>query len=144
MVKGDSAEEEHDSGRKPDRRNDHHDDSDGFSFTLPPIKLPNVAFPTDLRLRLPPPGHDWDTEIRPRNVLVVAVVVDLLDAALLFVAGPPVVAWVRPVAGTGLALALVGLPGLLYAWEGVAVLAGVGWLSAFPSATALVLARLLR
>lgn len=137
--------EDDDSRRKSDRRNDHRDDdSGGFSFSLPPIKLPNVAFPRDLQLRLPPPGHDWDTEVRPRNVLVVAILVDLLDAALLFVAGPPLLDWIRPVAGTGLAVVLVGLPGLVYAWEGVAVLAGVGWLSAFPSATALALARLLR
>lgn len=144
MAKGDSADEERDSGRKPDRRDDHRDDSGGFSFTLPPIKLPDLTFPSDLRFRLPPPGHDWDSEVRPRNVLVVAVVVDLLDAALLFVAGPALIAWIRAVAGTGLAVVLVGLPGLLYAWEGLAVLAGVGWLSAFPSATALVLARSLR
>jgi hypothetical protein len=140
MAKGDSADEEHDSGRKPD----HRDDSGGFSFTLPPIKLPDLTFPRDLGLRLPPPGHDWDSEVRPRNVLVVAVLVDLLDAALLFVAGPALIAWIRAVAGTGLALVLVGLPGLLYAWEGLAVLAGVEWLSGFPSATALVLARSLR
>ena len=139
MANGD--EEERDSRRKSDRRSD---DSGGFSFKLPPIKFPNVAFPSDLKVRLPPPGHRWDTEVRSRNVLIVAVLVDLLDVALLFVAGPPLLDWVRPLVGTGVALVLVGLPGLVYAWEGVAVFAGVGWFSAFPSATALALARLAR
>lgn len=133
MAKGDTDEE-----RK------QRDDSDGFGFTLPPIKLPSVAFPRDLQVRLPPPAHRWEGERGIRNLLAVAVLVDLLDAALLFVAGPPLLAWGRVGVGTVLAVVLAGLPGLVYAWEGVAVLAGVGWLSGFPSATALVLARLLR
>ena len=140
-MASEDPDEERDSGRKRDRRDE---DRSGFSFTLPPLKLPNVAFPKDLRVRLPSPDHRRVSEVSLRNVLIVAVLVDLLDAVLLFVAGPPLLAWTRVGVGTLLAFVLVGLPGLLYAWEGVAVLAGVGWLSAVPSATALVLARLLR
>ena len=139
MANGD-PDEERESRRKRDRRTD----SGGFSFTLPPIKLPNVAFPKNLQVRLPPPAYDRELDVSARTLLLVAVLVDLLDAALVFVAIPALAEWIRPVAGTVVALVFVGLPGLLYAWEGVAVLAGVGWLSAFPSATALVLARALR
>lgn len=139
MANGD--EEERDSRRKSDRRNGN---SGGFSFTLPPIKLPDAAFPSDLQVEMPPPGHRWASEVRPRTVLVAAVLVDLVDAALLFAVGTPLLSGFRVAVWTVVALVLVGLPGLVYAWEGVAVLAGVGWLSAFPSATALALARLLR
>ena len=140
MANGDS-DEERDSRR---RRNRRSDDSGGFSFTLPPLKLPNVAFPKHLQVRLPPPAYDRELDVQPRTLLIVAVLVDLLDAVLMFVAGPPLLEWVRVVVGTAVALVFVGLTGLLYVWEGVAVLAGVGWLSVFPSATTLVLARALR
>lgn len=134
-------DEERDSRRRRDRRND---DSSGFSFTLPPLKLPNVAFPKNLQVRLPPPAYDRELDVQPRTLLLVAVLVDLLDAALVIVAGPPLLAWIRPIAGTVVVVVLVGLPGLVYVWEVIAVFAGVGWPTVFPSATALVLARALR
>lgn len=142
MASDGPKEDDRNRSRERDRR--RNDTDGGFSFTLPPIKLPNVAFPSDIQIRLPPPGHRWESDLDARNVLVVAILVDLVDAALLFVVGTPIFAWMRVVGGTGLSLVLVGLPGLLYAWEGVAVLAGVQWLTLFPSATALALVRTLR
>lgn len=119
------------------------DDSGGFSFTLPPIKLPKAVMPSNLQIRLPPPALERDLDVGFRTLLMVAVFVDLLDAALL-IFGPSMLEWFRVGVGTAVALFLVGLPGLLYLWEAIAVVAGVGGLTVFPSATALVLARALR
>lgn len=138
-----------DESRQRDRRerdrHERHEErrerSSGFSFRLPPLKFPSAVFPENLRFVLPPPGREHDVEVRPRNVLVVAVLVDLLDAAAILLGVDPLVSWLRVGTGTVLAVVLVGALGLLYAWEALALALGMGWLGVVPSATLLVLSR---
>ena len=118
--------------------------SNGFSFRLPTLKLPNVAFPKNLRITLPASHRERGIELRATRVLAVAILVDLLYLALLLLGGSLLLDGFRVVAGTVVALVLVGLPGIVYVWEGLAVLLGFTSLTAFPSATALTLTWLFR
>lgn len=144
MGERDSGDDESHERERRDRNEKRRERSGGFSFRLPPLKFPSAVFPDNLRFVLPPPGREHDIEVRPRNVLFVAVLVDLLDAALILIGVDPVLSWIRIGAGTVLAVVLVGPLGLLYAWEGLAFVLGVGWLGITPSATLLVLSRALR
>lgn len=124
------------------------DDSDaGFSFSLPPILLPEMRLPERIRLVFPVPDPpekpSRPARIRTSRVVLVVALADGLDAALALWAGPDALLWARAAAGILLSIVLVGFPGLLYAWELLAILGGFSLLSLFPTATALVLARLL-
>lgn len=130
---------EGDRGRGGGRRSRGGDG--GLRFRLPPIRLPETAFPADLRVRLPAPGTVRRDRLPTRSVLVVALAFDALDAGLALAGVGPVLDWTRIAAGLGLAAALTGIYGSLYAWEAVAVALGAGWLTAVPSATLLLYAR---
>lgn len=120
----------------------------GFDFSLPPISLPEVRFPERIRLVLSAPSAPETTHrpirVRASWVLLAVVLVDALDALAVVLAGPTTLPWVRAAVGLLLAVVVAGLPGLLYAWELLAILGGVGVLSVAPTLTALVLLRLLR
>ncbi|USZ67319.1 hypothetical protein NGM10_11320 [Halorussus salilacus] len=123
-------------------RDDKRDE--GFGLSLPPVSLPEVRLPERIRLVFPvpdPPEKQRPTRVRTANVLLAAVTVDALDAATVALFGPETLPWARAVAGTVVSVLFVGLPGLLYAWELVAVLSGVGWLALAPTASALLVAR---
>jgi|GEM_PF-2098975 len=127
------------------RRHDRDDRPGGLGFRLPPIRLPPITLPPlvlpeGFRVVLPAPG------VRPFTVsgpwlLAVALAFDLVDAALAVLVVGPVVTWVRVVAGIGLAALFAGVFGTLYAWEAIAVAAGLGWATVLPSLTALLLLR---
>lgn len=123
------------------------DEDAGFSFSLPPIFLPEMRLPERIRLLFPAPDRpekpSRPTQVRASRVLLVVALADGLDAAVALLAGPGTLPWARAAVGTLLSVVLVGFPGLLYAWELVAILGGFGLLSLAPTATALVLARLL-
>ena len=121
------------------------DDGEGFSFSLPPIKLPEMRLPERIRLVFPVPDPpekaSQPTRVRVSWVLVAVLVADVLDALAVALVGPATLPWARAAVGTLASILLVGLPGLLYAWELVAISAGFGWLSVAPTLTLLVLAR---
>lgn len=118
-------------------------DESGFSFSLPPISLPQVQFPERVRLIFPvpePPERvSRPTRVRFSSVLLVVLVVDVLDAAVVLWAGPETFPWMRGAVGLLASAIVAGPVGLLYAWELVATLAGFGWLAVAPTATALLL-----
>jgi hypothetical protein len=120
------------------------DDGGGLGFSLPPIKLPEMTFPERIRLVFPVPDPpekvSKPTRVRVSWVLLAVVVADALDAFAVVLAGPTALPWTRAAAGTLASLLLVGGPGLLYAWELLAIFGGVGWLSVAPTLTLLVLA----
>lgn len=129
-------------------RNPHdQDEATGFSFSLPPILLPDVRLPERIRLAFPTPDPPEKvsppTRVRVSWVLVVVAFADALDAFAVIWAGPATLPWVRASLGLLLAIVFVGGPGLLYAWELFAILGGVGWLSVAPTLTALILGRIL-
>ncbi|NHN59974.1 MULTISPECIES: hypothetical protein [Halorussus] len=121
-------------------------DSSGFSFSLPPISLPEMRLPERIRLVFPVPEPPervtHPTRVRVSWVLLAVVLADVLDALAVLWAGPETLAWVRAAVGVLVGVVLVGGPGLLYAWELFAILGGFGALSFAPTLAALVLARL--
>ena len=121
-------------------------ESSGLSLSLPPITLPEVRLPERVRLAfpVPEPPEKVSTPIRVDASwgLVAVAVADALDAVAVAWAGPEALAWARAAAGVALGVALVGAPGLLYVWELLAILGGIGWLALAPTLTALVLVRL--
>ncbi|UPV75162.1 hypothetical protein M0R89_03610 [Halorussus limi] len=133
------------TGPRESRR--ERDEEPGFRFSLPPMVLPDMKLPERIRLVFPVPDPPEKVS-RPARievtwVLLAVVLADALDAAAVLAAGPETLAWARAAVGVLAAAVLVGGPGLLYAWELVAILGGLGWLSVAPTLTALVLARLL-
>ena len=133
------------SDRRPHARDDESDE--GFSLSLPPVSLPEMRLPERIRLVFPvpdPPEKQRPMRVRTANVLLAAVAVDALDAAAVALFGPETLPWARAAAGTLVSILFVGFPGLLYPWELLAILTGFGPLSLAPTATALVLARMLR
>ena len=133
----------------PDDRRDQRVDGDdrneerGFSFSLPPIRLPPM-FPDRFRV-LWPGGGDGPTARASRTTAAAALVAfDLVDAVLALAVDAPAVAAARVVAGALVAAGAFGLPGLLYAVEGAAVLAGAPELTVFPTLTLLLVVRLVR
>ncbi|SIR46484.1 hypothetical protein SAMN05421858_2343 [Haladaptatus litoreus] len=124
------------------------DDDSGFSFTLPPMRLPPVTFPDRVRLIVPvferPKEPDKSTRLRVRLRTLVAFLLlfDVVDALLVLQGSPA--PWFRAVVGTVLMTIVAGPIGSVYLWEGFAVFAGIGWLAVAPSATLLLFARLLR
>ncbi|GAA0226539.1 hypothetical protein [Haladaptatus pallidirubidus] len=124
------------------------DDDSGFSFTLPPMRIPPVTLPDRVRLIVPvferPEQPDKSTRLRVRLRTLVAFLLlfDLVDALLVLQGSPA--PWFRAVIGTALLTIVVGPVSFAYLWEGLAVFAGVGWLAVAPSATLLLLARFLR
>lgn len=114
----------------------------GLSFSLPPIRLPPM-FPD--RFRVLWPGGGGPTTRPSRLTAALALVAfDLADAGLALAVDAPAVAAARVVAGALVAGAAFGLPGLLYAAEGAAVLVGAPELTVFPTLTLLLVVRLLR
>jgi hypothetical protein len=136
------ADEDAGRTRPPER-----DEKTGFSFSLPPILLPDVQLPERIRLAFPTPDPPEKvlkpTRVRVSWVLFGVVLADALDAFAVVWAGPATLPWVRAALGVVLAVVLAGGLGLLYAWELFAILGGVGWLSVAPTLTALVLGRML-
>ncbi|WP_128476510.1 hypothetical protein [Halorussus pelagicus] len=122
-------------------------DDSGFRFSLPPMSLPEVRLPERIRLVFPVPEQpekiSRPTRVRVSWVLLAVVLADALDAFAVLWAGPETLAWARATVGVVVAVVLAGGPGLLYGWELLAILGGVGWLSFAPTLTALVLARIL-
>ncbi|WP_227353429.1 hypothetical protein [Haladaptatus salinisoli] len=122
------------------------DDDSGIRFTLPPMSLPPITLPGRIRLVFPAferperPERSTKVRVRTRNVVAALLVFDALDA-LLALSGSPT-PWLRAVVGTVVAGVVVGPVGLVHLWEGIAVAAGAGWLAVVPSATLLLLARL--
>lgn len=134
--------------REPrDRSPQDQDEATGFSFSLPPILLPDVQLPERIRLTFPIPDPpekvSRPTRIKASWVLLAVALADALDAFAVIWAGPVTLPWVRAAIGLLLAIVFVGGPGLLYAWELFAILGGIGWLSVAPTLTALILGRIL-
>ncbi|MFC4550185.1 MULTISPECIES: hypothetical protein [Halorussus] len=130
---------------EPTTRAERDDERSGFSFTLPPMTLPRMELPERIRLLFPlpePPERSYPTlRVRVSHVLLVALLVDLLDAAtVLWVGGEPFW-WARGAVGLAVSLAVAGPAGLLYGWESLATLGGFGLLALAPTATLLVLVR---
>lgn len=121
------------------------DDSDdhGFSFSLPPIRLPPM-FPDRFRVLWPGGGDGPSPRASRFSAAFALVAFDLVDAALALGVDVPAVAAARVVAGGLIAAGVFGLPGLLYAAEGAVLLAGVPELTVFPTLTVLLVVRLVR
>lgn len=121
------------------------DDSTGLGFSLPPMSLPELRLPERIRLIFlfpePPEKVRPTTRVPVSHVLLAALVADVLDALAVALTGPSALPWGRAVAGTLLSVVFAGGLGLAYAWELLAILSGVGWLSLTPTMTLLVLAR---
>lgn len=138
-----------DAGRTPpsERGRVERDDDPGFSFSLPPILLPDVRLPERIRLVFPVPDPPEKvsptTRVRVSWVLLAVVLADALDAFAVVWAGPETLTWVRAALGMVAAIVLVSGPGLLYSWELLAILGGFGWFSVAPTLTAMVLARII-
>lgn len=113
-------------------------DDDGdrrLSFSLPPISLPPL-FPDRFTIRLPVPGFRSGRELSTGWTLLVVLGFDLFDAVLALTAAAPLggpVGLVRTAGGTLLAVTLASGVGLVYAWELVAVLGGIGAVTAVPT-----------
>ena len=126
-------------------RDDEEDrDRPTLSFTLPSITVPPFRLPERFYVVLPPKMRRRERESGLLSHLLLALLVDLIDAALALSAAPLGVDLARVLGGGVVVFLLVGTPGLLYAWEGVAVLFGFARLTAVPTATLLVSARALR
>jgi len=133
-----------DRGDDQSRDADRTDSDDrGFSFSLPPIRLPPM-FPD--RFRVLWPGGGEGPSARPSRLTAAAALVafDIVDAVLALAVDVPAVAAARVVAGALVAAGAFGLPGLLYAAEGAAVLGGLAELTVFPTLTLLLVVRLVR
>lgn len=132
----------------PDRRRDDDavdtDDPDGgFSVSLPPVRLPPL-FPDRFRVLWPGGGDGPATRASRRTTAAALVAFDVVDAALALSVDAPAVAAARALVGALVAAGTFGLPGVLYAAEGAAVLAGVGELTVAPTLTVLLVVGLLR
>jgi hypothetical protein len=123
------------------------DEDDGFSLSLPPLNLPPL-FPEDFRILWPGGGDRPRGRVSLRTVAVAVLAFDLLDAFLALSVGAAgdaaLVTAVRTVGGSVLAVTLLGPVGALYVWEPMASLLGFGALTALPTLSVLLLARLLR
>ena len=119
------------------------DDEDGFSLSLPPIRLPPL-FPDDFRVLWPGGGDGPRRRVSARLVTATLVAFDLVDAVLALTVDATVVTAARTVGGSLVAAATFGLLGVPYVLEPAAALLGFGWLTAFPTLTALLAVRLLR
>jgi len=137
--RGDDADRD---GRSTDSDRDDGDDR-GLSFSLPPIRLPPM-FPERFRVLWPGGGDGPSTRASRSTAAAALVAFDLVDAALALAVDAPAVAAARVVAGAVVAAGAFGLPGLLYAAEGAAVLGGVPELTVFPTLTLLLAVRLVR
>ena len=126
-------------------RDDEEDrDRPKLSFTLPSITVPPFHLPDRFYVVLPPKMRRRERESGLLSRLLLALFVDLVDAALALSVGPLGIDLARVLGGALVAVLLAGTPGLLYAWEGAAVLLGFARFTAVPSATLLVSARALR
>lgn len=125
---------------------DDEEDRDGpkLSFTLPPISVPSFRLPDRFYVILPPKMRRRERESGLLSHLLLAVLVDLVDAALALAAASSGIDLARALGGVVISFLLVGAPGLFYAWEGLAVLLGFARFTALPTATLLVSARALR
>src|SRR6056297_1425647 len=107
-----------DQSRERGRRD--RDDERGFSFSLPPMSLPEMRLPERIRLVFPMPDPpekvSRPTRVRVSWVLLAVVLADALDAFAVLWAGPETLAWARAAVGVVVAVVLVGGPGLLYGW----------------------------
>lgn len=123
------------------------EETTGIGFSLPPILLPEVEFPERIRLAFPVPEPpekvSRSVRVEASWVLLAVILVDVLDALAVVLVGPTAFPWARAVVGVGVAVVLVGGPGLLYSWELLAIFGGFGTLSVAPTLTALMLASLL-
>ncbi len=124
------------------------DDDSGLGFTLPPMNLPPMTFPDEIRLIVPvfnrpeQPERSARLRVRARTLVVFFLVFDIINALVVLQGAPA--PWFRAIVGTVLTAVVVGPASVVYLWEAVAVVAGVGWLTVVPSATLLVVARLFR
>ncbi|SEW23108.1 hypothetical protein [Halobacterium jilantaiense] len=114
-----------------------------FSFSLPPIRLPPM-FPDRFRVLWPGGGNGPSTRASRLTAAAALVAFDLVDAALALTVDTQAVAAARVLAGALVAAGAFGLPGLLYATEGAAVLGGVAELTVAPTLTLLLVVRLVR
>jgi hypothetical protein len=136
--------------REREDTTDNHDDSDrdqsdadaGFSFSLPPIRLPPL-FPEDFRV-LWPAGDTPPHRVSKRTAAAALVAFDLVDAALALTVDSVAVTAARTVGGSLIAAGTFGLLGVPYVLEAVAALAGYGWLTVAPTLTLLLLVRAVR
>ncbi|WP_440007820.1 hypothetical protein [Halomicrococcus sp. SG-WS-1] len=121
------------------------DGDDGLRFTLPPLRLPAFTLPDRIHFLYPtPPGRNRDhapVQVSTRTAFAVALALDLLDVLVVLFAGAAA-PWLRAALGAFALAPLVGAFGVGYVWEGVAAAAGLPWLAVVPSATLLLLARL--
>ena len=115
-----------------------------LSFSIPPITLPPMRLPERFFVLLPPKMRRRERESGLLSRVLLALVVDLVDLSLALAGAAFLTDLVRTGTGTVLALVFAGLLGVVYAWEVLAVLVGLPWLTAVPTATPLVLARALR
>src|SRR6056297_2201846 len=123
MADEDAGRSRREKARERGRRD--RDDETGFSFSLPPMVLPEMKLPERIRLAFPVPNPpekvSRPTKVRVSWVLLAVVLADTLDAAVVLAAGPETLLWARAAVGLVAAALLVGGPGLLYAWELLAV-----------------------
>jgi len=119
------------------------DDDEGVSLSLPPIRLPPL-FPDEFRVLWPGGGDGPRRRVSARLAAAVLVAFDLLDAVLALTVDAAAVTATRTVGGTLVAAATFGLLGVPYVLEPAAALLGFGWLTAFPTLTALLVVGLLR
>jgi len=114
-------------------------EGDRFGFRLPPFRLP-AFFPETLELTLPVPSRHRGPAVASGWVLGVALLIDVLDAVVLAtLSGPELLARSFVVAVFGVVLA--GGIGAVAVWELFAVLAGYAVLTAFPTASLLLVIR---
>ena len=126
-------------------RDDEEDrDRPTLSFTLPSITVPPIRLPERFYVVLPPKMRRRERESGLLSHFLLALLVDLVDAALVLSTASLGVDLARVLGGLVMAVLLVGAPGLLYAWEVLAVPLGFARFTALPTATLLVSARALR
>ena len=106
--------------------------SGGWGLSLPPIRLPRVVslpvhLPVLRRPRSPPTG---------RRLLAVTLAVDAVDAVAVLQVGTGG-QYARSVVLVGVTVVLFGRLGVLAAWEGAAVAAGVSVVGVAPTLTTL-------
>lgn len=133
--------DDRDGANADDNRTDSdRDQSDaGFSFSLPPIRLPPL-FPKDFRV-LWPVGDTPPHRVSKRTAAAALVAFDVADGALALTVDSVAVTAARTVGGSLIAAGTFGLLGVPYALEAVAALAGYGWLTVAPTLTLLLLVR---
>lgn len=132
---GDDGEERGDgearnSGDRTEPRSSR-DGFSGFSFSLPPIRLPPL-FPDSIEIHLPVPGFRYAARLSSGWVLLVALGFDVADALLAAATAGPV-ALLRTLGGALIAVTLARGFGLLYLWEVASVLLGYGSATVVPT-----------